>query len=96
MFHLQQSVEKLIKSLLSHQGIKYPRTHDIEKLIEICYSNHIPLPEYIIKFIDLTDYASEGRYAYILDDMGDCASFLNLIEKFFDYIQIKLNIEQSL
>ncbi len=33
MFHLQQSVEKFIKTLLDYNTIKFPHTHDIEELI---------------------------------------------------------------
>ncbi len=34
-FHLQQSVEKALKSLLSFKGVQFPKTHDIEDLIEL-------------------------------------------------------------
>ena len=34
-FHCQQSVEKLLKALLSLNGIETPRTHDLRRLIRL-------------------------------------------------------------
>ncbi|MBV5278833.1 MAG: HEPN domain-containing protein [Campylobacteraceae bacterium] len=33
---MQQSAEKVLKSLLSRHGIKFPKSHDIEQLISMC------------------------------------------------------------
>ncbi|MEW6007346.1 MAG: HEPN domain-containing protein, partial [bacterium] len=41
LFHLQQTVEKFLKSLLSFANIKFPKTHDLEILIEACEDNKI-------------------------------------------------------
>jgi len=78
-FELQQSAEKALKSLLSRHGIKFPKSHDIEQLIRICKENSIPLINNIEKLIELSDYAVEGRYSIISDDLNDSELFIRLI-----------------
>jgi len=78
-FELQQSAEKALKSLLSRHGIKFPKSHDIEQLIRICKENSIPLIHNIEKLIELSDYAVEGRYSIISDDLNDSELFIRLI-----------------
>ncbi len=34
-FHCQQFVEKLLKALLTRQGIEAPKTHDVRRLIQL-------------------------------------------------------------
>jgi len=46
-FHLQQSVEKALKSLLSLKGIQFPKTHDLEDLVDLAEENRVGLPESI-------------------------------------------------
>jgi HEPN domain len=38
-FHAQQAVEKLIKAALASRGIEYPRTHDIDRLVDLLAAN---------------------------------------------------------
>ena len=80
-FELQQSAEKVLKSLLSRHGIKFPKSHDIEQLISMCEEAAIPLIQGIEKLIELSDYAVEGRYSIISDDLNDSEMFIGLIQK---------------
>jgi len=80
-FELQQSAEKAFKSLLSKHGIKFPKSHDIEQLIRICEEESIPLFQNIEKLIELSDYAVEGRYSIISDDLNNSEIFIRLVEK---------------
>lgn len=82
LFHLQQAVEKFLKALLSKKNIKFPRTHDIEKLIEICERNGINLPDYIEDFIDLTPFAVEFRYGLIFEEFVDVRPYFNKVNNF--------------
>ncbi len=86
-FDLQQSTEKAIKSILSKHGIKYKRIHDIEELIAICNDNNIQLIENIDTLIDLSDYAVEGRYDIICDDIEDSHIYFELIERLIEFIK---------
>ncbi len=60
-FHAQQCVEKYLKSLLTLEGIDFPKTHDIERLIGL-----LPLrsrPQLSAEEQgQLTDYATGPRY----------------------------------
>jgi len=80
-FHLQQSVEKLIKSILSKHKISAPKTHDIEELIRTLNNHNIKIFESTDKLIDLSEYAVEGRYAIIHDDIDDAYDYIVLIEE---------------
>lgn len=79
-FHLQQSAEKLLKAMLDFYHIKFPKTHDIEDLLGLCRSNNIVLIENVDILIDLTDYAVEGRYAVIHDDLQDVDKYIAVLE----------------
>ncbi len=86
-FELQQSAEKALKSLLSRHGIKFPKSHDIEQLISICGEQSIPLIQGLEKLIELSDYAVEGRYSIISDDLNDSEIFIRLIQKLIASIE---------
>ena len=80
-FELQQSAEKLLKSILSKHNIKFPKTHDIEQLIECCIENNIVLLDDIDSLIELSDYAVDGRYSMIHDDINESEKYILIIEK---------------
>lgn len=84
-FELQQSAEKTLKSILSKHSIIFPKSHDIEQLIDLCVSNNISLVYDIERLIELSDYAVEGRYSIISDDINDSDDFIRLIEALIEY-----------
>jgi len=61
-YELQQSVEKSFKALLIYNKINFPKTHSIEKLIDLLQKNNIIIPENLIISAKMTDYAVESRY----------------------------------
>jgi hypothetical protein len=61
-FHAQQAAEKLLKAILSHSGIEYPRTHQLAALIDLATDNRIPLPAAFEELRYLSPYAVEFRY----------------------------------
>jgi len=81
-FHLQQSAEKLIKSLLDLNKIKFPHTHDLENIINLLKENNIKSVNNIDLLIPLSEYAVDGRYAVLHDDIEDVNIYINLLEKF--------------
>ena len=78
-FNFQQSVEKLLKALLTHNRIEIEKTHDINKLVKLCKNNNIALLEDMEILIDLTEYAIEGRYGIICDDFNDVQDYIKNI-----------------
>lgn len=86
-FHLQQSVEKALKSLLSFKGVQFPKTHDIEDLIELAEENHISLPAFINILAELTPYAVEFRYALSFDSLHEPEYYLKHVRDFIKFVE---------
>ncbi len=61
-FHAQQTVEKAFKAVLLFSRVEFPRTHDIEELIDISGQAGISLPSDFLEAGILTPYAVETRY----------------------------------
>ncbi|MFH0702161.1 MAG: HEPN domain-containing protein [bacterium] len=61
-YELQQCVEKSLKALLIFKKIEFPKTHSIEKLIDLLQKNGVSLPKNLLVSAKLTDYAIETRY----------------------------------
>ena len=80
-FDLQQCAEKSLKSLLSKHKVEVLRTHDIELLIDNCKAHNIPLVDDVEKLIDLSDFAVEGRYSIIHDDMNEAQTYIIILER---------------
>lgn len=60
-FHCQQAVEKYLKALLIFRGIKFPRIHDIERLVRLLPV--VDRPQMTAEEQGaLTDYATMTRY----------------------------------
>lgn len=79
-FELQQCAEKSLKSILTKNNIKFNKTHDIEYLIEKCNENNIELTEDIEELIELSDYAVEGRYSIIHDDINESSKYIKILD----------------
>ena len=86
-FHFQQCAEKLVKSILDYHGIKYPHIHDIEKLINLLEENKIYIEVNTETLIKLTEYAVDGRYDIIHDDMEDTSKYIDVLKKFFLHVE---------
>ncbi len=61
-FHAQQAAEKFIKALLTKLQIEFPKTHSIERLIELLYPALPDVCSEIMEAADLTHYGVEERY----------------------------------
>ena len=88
-FELQQCSEKCLKSLLSKHSIKIPKIHDLEELIELCNDHNLELIDNVYSLIQLTDYAVDGRYSIIHDDIDDSENYIKLLETFITDISQK-------
>jgi HEPN domain-containing protein len=86
-FELQQSGEKLLKSMLSKKAIRFPKSHDIEQIIELCREHNICLTEDIECLIELNDYAVEGRYSIIHDDINEADRYIIVLERLIAVIR---------
>lgn len=66
-FHAQQAVEKLLKAVLANRDIEYPRTHDIDRLVDLLAGNDVPPPPQARRLDELTPWATQLRYDELLD-----------------------------
>ena len=79
LFHLHQCAEKLMKSLLSFHNIDYPKVHDLELLANILNENKIETGLDTGLLIGLSDYAVEGRYAFIHEDIKEIEKYIGML-----------------
>ncbi len=60
-FHAQQAVEKSLKAVLVWAGIPVPKTHSIERLVDMLAPG-IPQPPILKEAPSLSSYATTFRY----------------------------------
>ena len=89
-FHAQQAIEKLIKAVLSHNQIAYPRVNDLDRLLHLLEAEQITQPPGAQQLGSFTPWATYLRYAdppepisldrpaaiALVDDVADWASAL--------------------
>ncbi|MGR3218685.1 MAG: HEPN domain-containing protein [Candidatus Anammoxibacter sp.] len=63
-FHAQQAAEKYLKAFLCFAGLNFPKTHDVEELLDLCGKIDKRFVDLIEETIFLTDYAVELRYDF--------------------------------
>jgi len=61
-FHAQQAAEKLLKALLVHHGVDYPRTHSIGLLLDLLATAGAALPADLNEVEQLTPFGTVFRY----------------------------------
>lgn len=61
-FHAQQAVEKYLKALLTHEQIEFPKTHAIERLLDLIDPILPDIASALSEAVDLTPYGVEVRY----------------------------------
>jgi HEPN domain-containing protein len=60
-YHCQQAAEKLVKAVLAHAGLAFPKTHDIGALVGLLPEGR-PLKSKLRIFEKLTPYGVAYRY----------------------------------
>ncbi len=61
-FHCQQAAEKYIKAFLVWHEIDFPKTHDLEELLDLAETSNRDLAASLRDVIVLTPYGVELRY----------------------------------
>jgi HEPN domain-containing protein len=61
-FHCQQSAEKYLKALLEELGQTIPKTHDLERLVDLLLPQHADLRRHQRILRPLTEFAITARY----------------------------------
>ena len=60
--HAQQAVEKALKAVLALSGVRYPFTHDIDRLVELVEAEGLELSASLREAGQLTPWALAHRY----------------------------------
>ena len=61
-YHCQQAAEKLLKARLVNLGVNYPKTHNLQMLVELLENQGKQLPADLAELDSLTPYATIYRY----------------------------------
>lgn len=61
-FHCQQAVEKFLKTFLIFKKEEFPRTHNLDLLLQSCSRHNIAFE--LIDLKNLEDFAVRGRYPH--------------------------------
>jgi HEPN domain-containing protein len=61
-FHAQQAVEKSLKAVLASADVRFPYTHDLVGLIELCQDNGLVVPVAVEDADQLSPYGVRMRY----------------------------------
>ena len=64
-FHCQQAVEKLLKALQSHLGVRFRKTHDLRELLDLLADHGSAPPEYLEEIDYLSPFAVDFRYGIL-------------------------------
>lgn len=85
-YHLQQSVEKLLKYQIELQGDQFPYTHNISQLLDKITT---PVPDWIIDNREkLTQYESLTRYSSVkVAALIDLKQMFTQLEKYLSQIK---------
>ena len=91
-FHAQQAAEKSLKALLVARQLEFPKTHDIERLLELVALGDGPLAEALADAAELTphgvEYRYPGEYAPVSAEAADAC--VSLARKVYDEIARRL------
>jgi len=61
-FHLQQAAEKMLKAVLASRAIVYPRTHDLDDLLDLVPQDCTELHSFRERLAGWNSFAVEMRY----------------------------------
>ena len=61
-FHAQQAAEKAIKAVLSAGNLEYPKTHDLQRLLNLASAAGLSLPVHAAQLPLLTPFGAALRY----------------------------------
>jgi HEPN domain-containing protein len=93
-FHCQQACEKLLKALLSHNGIAYPRTHNLRLLMDLLADAGNGLPNELIELDMLTPYGTLFRYEDIPSEVElNRETLFNLIRSLHQFVGKRLSLK---
>jgi len=88
VYHCQQAAEKAVKALLVYRETPFPKTHDIERLVEMVNEDGALLSGLIEHARILTPYAIDFRYPgdFVEPDAEETETALRLAREVLDTV----------
>jgi HEPN domain-containing protein len=68
-FHAQQAIEKYLKAYLISKNVLFPKTHDLQLLVQLCIQINPIFNDILPQALSLINYAVVPRYPDMLDDL---------------------------
>ncbi|MFQ4140345.1 HEPN domain-containing protein [Nodosilinea sp. PGN35] len=92
VFHCQQSAEKTLKAYLVHQDIVFPKTHDLDILLDLCSQADADFRRWDDAADVLTPYATQFRYPSdsLEPEEEDAQQAIDLAASILDFVMQKL------
>jgi len=59
--------------------------HDLENLASLLNEQNIPFDLDIELLAELSDYAVEGRYAFLHEEIGDMEKYISMLSRVLDF-----------
>ena len=91
-FHLQQCVEKYLKARLVEAGIAFPRTHDLERLLDLTLAVEPLWAALRPAMASITDYAVDARYPGRAVTPAEARAALRLMRRAREIIRPRLGL----
>ena len=90
VFHCQQAVEKQLKAFLVKHNVDFPKTHDLEFLLDEAIAINKSLDQFSELAALFDEYAVEIRYEEVTIGLSDVSIALQKTEEITQFIQQKL------
>lgn len=92
-FHCQQSVEKFLKAFLVFHKINFPKTHDVDFLLQKCSQ----IKNVVFKNInlkDLSDFGVDIRYPddFYIPDIAETKEYIEIAKEIKTIIEKEIEI----
>lgn len=92
VYHCQQSAEKTLKAYLVQEGVVFPKTHDLDVLLDLCSQSDADFRRWDDAADILTPYATEFRYPSdtLEPEEEDAQQAIELAASILDFVMQKL------
>ena len=91
-FHLQQAVEKYLKTFLVAKHQDFPRTHNLDILLQLCQDHSVAFLN--LDLLNLEDFAVRIRYPddTICPTFEEVQHFISLVQEVKEKVKLELEM----
>lgn len=88
IYHCQQAIEKYLKAYLTYRNIEFPRTHDLERLLQKCIDSETPFQTLSEWILQVNSYGTGLRYPdnFYMPSEEEAQSMLQITEKIIQWV----------